>query len=197
MKYEKAQLMLGFSLSKNPIFARARIGFFDIYKPEYREYEARQKSSPLPLRKLFKIHGSKLKPHPVRHLGQAAVLCITHGVFFLGIGEDSFNGLFPSSIECPVLRRIPGVVRQLLIVLPNMSLHSFHAVLCMRTELPCGATGTDSGGAPVFPVSIPVGRPVGQGLVFRADHAVVVFIINILPPFVPALHDLRTLISCG
>jgi hypothetical protein len=33
---------------------------------------------PFPNRQLFQIHGNKLKLHPVRHLSQASVLCITH-----------------------------------------------------------------------------------------------------------------------
>ena len=51
---------------------------------------------------LFQIHGSKLKLHPVRYLSQASVLCITHRVFFLGIGKGPSNGLFAPLVKIPV-----------------------------------------------------------------------------------------------
>ena len=38
---------------------------------------------PLPIGQFFQIHGSKFKLHPVCHLGQASVLCITHRVLYL------------------------------------------------------------------------------------------------------------------
>lgn len=47
---------------------------------------------PLPIGQFFQIHGSKFKLHPVCHLGQASVLCITHRVLYLffcvGVGFD-------------------------------------------------------------------------------------------------------------
>ena len=58
---------------------------------------------PLPGGQLFQIHGSKLKLHPVRHLGQASVLCITHSVLFFSICKDTFNGLFPLPLKALVL----------------------------------------------------------------------------------------------
>lgn len=36
-----------------------------------------------------------------------------------------------------------------------------------------------------------------EDLIFRANHAVMEFIINILPPLMAALHRLRTLVGCG
>ena len=58
---------------------------------------------PLPGCQFFQIHGSKLKLHPVRHLSQASVLCITHSVFFFGVCKDAFNGLFPLPVKALVL----------------------------------------------------------------------------------------------
>ena len=49
----------------------------------------------------------------------------------------------------------------------------------------------------VFPVTVPVGGAVMQHLVFRANHAVEVFVIHVFPPFVPALHGHRPLVRCG
>ena len=48
--------------------------------------------------------------HPVGYLGQASILCITHGVFFLGIGKNPFNGFFSPLVEFLVLWGIAGVV---------------------------------------------------------------------------------------
>ena len=54
---------------------------------------------PLPGGQLFQIHGSKLKLHPVRYLGQASVLRITHSVFFFGVCKDAFNRLFTPPVK--------------------------------------------------------------------------------------------------
>ena len=48
--------------------------------------------------------------------------------------------------------------------------------------MPGRALDTDFRVACVFPVTVPVGSAVGQGLVFRTNHAVVVFIIDISLP---------------
>ena len=99
----------------------------------------------------FQVHGNKLKLHPVRHLSQASVLCITHRVFFLGVREDPFNGFFSALIELCVRRRISGIVRQFLIVLPDMPLHRFDTAPGMRTPF-SGRTGrADIRIALVFP----------------------------------------------
>ena len=115
---------------------------------------------PLPGGQLFQIHGSKLKLHPVRHLSQASVLRITHRVFFLGVREDPFNGFLSALIELCVRRRISGIVRQFLIVLPDMPLHRFDTVPGMRTSCSGRTDGADIRIAPVFPISIPVRRAV-------------------------------------
>lgn len=40
-----------------------------------------------PIRQLFEVHGSELKPDPVCHLGQASVCRIAHPMLFLCIGK--------------------------------------------------------------------------------------------------------------
>lgn len=57
-----------------------------------------------------------------------------------------------------------------------------------------GSVGTDTGIAPVLPVSIPVGGAVGQYLGLRTNHTVVMLVIYILPPLVAALYGLRPLV---
>ena len=63
--------------------------------------------------------------------------------------------------------------------------------------MPGGTLGTDFWVAAVLPVSIPVGGTVGENLVFRADHTVIIFIINVSPPGMSILHRHGTLIGCG
>ena len=115
----------------------------------------------------FQVHGSKLKLHPVRHLSQASVLRITHRVFFLGIREDPFNGFLSALVELRVRRRISGIVRQFLIVLPDMPLHRFDTVLGMRTPFSGRTGGADIRITLVFPISITVRRAIFQGLVTK------------------------------
>lgn len=122
---------------------------------------------------------------------------ITHRVFFLGVREDPLNGFLSALVELRVHRRISGIVRQFLIVLPDMPLHRFDTVSGMRTPF-SGRTGrADIRIALVFPISITVRRAIFQGLVFGTYHAVVEFIIDILPPLVSILHGLRALVGCG
>ena len=77
--------------------------------------------TPFPPCHFFEVHGSKFKLHPFCYLGQASVLCITHRVFFFCICKDSFNRFFAALIKRLVLGYISGVVRQILIVLPDMT----------------------------------------------------------------------------
>jgi len=97
------QLAAGFSLSKNQShsLSYSRISF----KKEENGSKKRIDKTllPLPGCQLFQIHGSKLKLHPVRHLGQASVLRITHSVFFFGVCKDTFNGLFTPPVKALVL----------------------------------------------------------------------------------------------
>ena len=72
---------------------------------------------------------------------------ITHGVFLLRICKESFNGLLAFGIERILFRRVPGVVRQLFVVLPNVPPDFFIAVLGLGTQMPGGtlkATAKDS-----------------------------------------------------
>ena len=168
----------------------------NIYERKNSKAKQGQQVPPFPCGQLFQVHGNKLKLHPVRHLSQASVLCITHRVFFLGVREDPLNGFLSALVELRVRRRISGIVRQFLIVLPDMP-HRFDTAPGMRTPF-SGRTGrADIRIALVFPISIPVRGAVFQGLVFGTYHAVVEFIIDILPPLVSILHGLRALVGCG
>ena len=117
---------------------------------------------PFPGGQLFQIHGSKLKLDPSCDAGQASVVGITHGVFFFCVGKDPFNGLFPPLVQLPVFGRIADVVGQFLVVPPDMPLYGLYTVPGAGTQMAGGTTGADFGVAFVFPVSVPVGRAVGQ-----------------------------------
>ena len=128
----------------------------NIYERKNSKAKRGQQIPPFPCGQFFQVHGSKLKLHPVRHLSQASVLRITHRVFFLGVREDPFNGFFSALIELCVRRRISGIVRQFLIVLPDMPLHRFDTVPGMRTPFSGRTGGADIRIALVFPISITV-----------------------------------------
>lgn len=169
----------------------------NIYERKNSKTKRGQQIPPFPCGQFFQVHGNKLKLHPVRHLGQASVLRITHRVFFLGVCEDPLNGFLSALIELRVRRRISGIVRQFLIVLPDMPLHRFDTVSGMRTPFSGRTGGADIRITLVFPISITVRCAIFQGLVFGTYHAVVEFIIDILPPLVSILHGLRALVGCG
>ena len=63
--------------------------------------------------------------------------------------------------------------------------------------MPGWALSADFRVACVFPVTIPVGGAVSQGLVFWTDHTAVVFIIDVSPPGMSALSGHGTLVSSG
>ena len=139
---------------------------------------------PFPPCHFFEVHGSKFKLHPFCYLGQASVLCITHRVFFFCICKDSFNRFFAALIKRLVLGYISGVVRQILIVLPDMPLHHLYAVFGAGTKFSGWTFCADNWITLVFPVSIPVRGAVFQYLVFGANDAIVEFIIDVFPPLV-------------
>ena len=68
-------------------------------------------------------------------MGQASVLGIMHGVFFLGVGKDPFNGFFPPLVQLLVFRSVVDIGRQPFIVLPDMPLYCFDTVFRVRTQM--------------------------------------------------------------
>ena len=92
---------------------------------------------------LFEVHGSELKPDPVGNLGQASVLCIPHGMLLFGVRKDPFDGLLAPLVQLLIFRRIPDVVRQLLVALPDMPLYRFHTIFGMGAQMAGGAVGTN------------------------------------------------------
>ena len=151
---------------------------------------------PFPICKLFQIHGSKSKLHPVGNLSQARISGITQTVFLFGICKDTFNGFFPCLVHPLVNRSVPGIISHLLVFLPDVPGNCFNVILVICTKMSGGTVAADLWIAFIFPVSIPVGGAVVQNLVFWTDNAVEMLVIYILPPFMSALC-LGTLVGCG
>ena len=189
----------GRSLSKNQSHSSySRISF----KKEENGSEKRIDKTllPLPSCQLFQIHGNKLKLHPVRHLGQTSVLCITHSVFFFGVvRKDAFNRLFPLLVKILVLRCITGIVCQLFVILPDMPLYGFYAILGMSAKLSGGTICANLGIAFVFPVAVPVCCRIFEDPVFRADHPDhrIRHAEHMLPPLSGHPSSSAALVRCG
>lgn len=97
------------------------------------ERERGRTLSGFPTCQLFEAHGSKFKPHPVGYLGQTAVKSVAHGVFFFSVGKNPFNGFLVPGIEFLVLRGVPGIVSQFLIVLLDVPQDGLYAVFGFGT----------------------------------------------------------------
>ncbi len=116
----------------------------------------------------FEVHGSKLKRDPLRNTGQASILGITHGVFFLGVGKDPFNGLFAHGIQAFADIRFTYLLHNIHGILPNVAVYHLltigtgSALLSART-VPANLRGAAVG--PLPPLSVVVCRrtcPCGQ-----------------------------------
>lgn len=185
------------SLSRNPATHQVAAGLLVHMAGKSREDQKKETLLPFPIGQLFQLHGNEIKLHPVCHLSQASVLCITHCMLFFGVCKNAFNGLSPPLVKIPVLWCAAGVIRQVLVILPDMLLHRFDAALGMGTQLSGRTVGAYLRIALVFPVAVPVCSGIFEDLVFRANHAIIEFIIDILPPFVAALHRHGTFADCG
>ena len=53
---------------------------------------------------------------------------ITHGMLFLCVCKDPFNGFFAFGVKILVFRGVSGVIGQFLIILPDMALDSLYVV---------------------------------------------------------------------
>ena len=113
-------------------------------------------------------------------------LCIVYNAsrVFFGVRKDAFNGLFPLLVKIPVLRCIAGIIRKVLVILPDMPLYGLYAVLGMRAKCSGGTICANFGITLVFPVAVTAGSAVFQSLVFGANDAVVKLIIDVFPPLV-------------
>ena len=152
---------------------------------------------PFPICKLFQIHCSKSKLHPVRNLSQACVSGISHTVFLFGICKNTLYGFFPCLVHPLVNRSIPGIVSHFLVFFPDVPGNSLNAILVLCAKMSGRTVAADLWITFILPVTFPVGGAVIQYLELRTDDAIKVLIVYILPPLVSALHGLRSLIGCG
>ena len=163
----------------------------------YAENTAGVNILPAPFCKLFQIHGSKFKLHPVRNLSQACVSGIAQTVFLFGICKNTLYRFFSCFVHPLVDRCVPGIVSQFLILLPDVSCNRLNAVFILGAKVSGRTVATDLWITFILSVSVPVGSAVVQCLVLRTDNAVEMLVVNILPPFMSALHGLRPLVGCG
>ena len=73
-------------------------------------------------------------------------------MLFFGVRKDTFNGLFPLLIKMLVLRCIACIVRQILIVLPDMPLYCLYTVFGAGTKFSGRTACAEFRIAFVFPV---------------------------------------------
>ena len=152
---------------------------------------------PFPSGQFFQIHGSKFKLHPVCHLSEATVLRVAHAVFFFCVGKYTLNFFFSQTVQFSIYRHVPDVLRHLHKVLPDMAQNRFLALCIFSALRSGGAVFAKVGSALVFPVSVPVCGGIMQRAVFRADHVVEIFIVNIRPPGMAVLLGFRAGVAGG
>lgn len=75
-----------------------------------------------------------------------------------------------------------------------MPLYDLYAILGMCAKMSCRAILTYFGIALVFSVSVSVGRTVCKRMVLGTNDAIVMLIVYVLPPFVSAVHCLRSFV---
>ena len=99
-------------------------------------------------------------------------------MLLFSVRRDPFGGLIEPLVLLLIVRRIPDVVRQFLVFLPDMPSYRFHTILGMGAKMPCRTARTYLWITLVFPV----GRAVRQWLILRAEDTVVRFVIHRFPP---------------
>ena len=107
---------------------------------------------PTPFCKLFQIHGSKSKLHPVCNLSQACVSGITHTVLLFGIRKDTLYGFFPCLVHPLVDRCISGIVSHFLVFFPDVPGDCFDEILVVCAKVSGGTVGTYFWIALILPV---------------------------------------------
>ena len=152
---------------------------------------------PAPFCELFQVHGSKFELDPIRDLSQACISGIAHPMLLLRIRKDTLYRFFSCLVHPLVDRRVPGIICQFLVILPDVPGDCFHTVFALCAKVPGWTIGAYLRIAFVFPVSIPVCSAVVQYLVLWTDDAVEMFIVYVLPPIMTVLHGLGAFISCG
>ena len=118
---------------EKPQFCLTQNWGLNIFWTKYKDLQKVVGILPLPNCKLFQVHGSKFKPHPIRYLGQACVSCVSHAMLFLGIRKAPFNGLLAHLVVSLVSLRIAKLFRHIHIRLPDVLRYRLNEVLIPGT----------------------------------------------------------------
>ena len=116
-------LSLSRSLSNNPCFASSKTGVIRTLSENKREYvqnKAVMSIPPAPFCKLFQVHRSKSKLHPVSNLSQACVSCIAQSMLLLCIRKDTLYRFFSRLVHPFIDRGMSDVLSQFFVILPDM-----------------------------------------------------------------------------
>lgn len=138
-------------------------------------------TSPSPKGQLFKIHSSKLKPHPARNPGQTSMVCIAQAMPFLCVSKDSFNGLFPQGVKLLAQLCFPKLLHEIKGFLPDMCAKDTLAFLVGAAGLPAGAIFAELRRAAVGTFPIFAGRGMSQLLTLGASKTVMFWIVGEIP----------------
>lgn len=118
---------------EKPQFCLTQNWGLNIFWTKYKDLQKVVGILPLPNCKLFQVHGSKFKPHPIRYLGQACVSCVSHAMLFLGIRKDPFNGFLAHLVVSLVSLRIAKLFCHIHIRLPDVLRYRLNEVLIPGT----------------------------------------------------------------
>ena len=91
---------------------------------------------------------------------------------------------FPQLVQFYVFRRITRFLHLFDVIVPHILRECFFAFCIHRTQMPGQVVLLDIATA----FALPVAGGIVQPLILRANHAVVIYVIHIFPPLVPALH---------
>ena len=130
------------------------------------------KAFPRPVCRLFKIHGNKFKPHPLRNAGQASHVGIAHRVFFFGICKDTLNRFLTFFVNALTQICFADALHHIQILLPDVALNQLLSLAISTAFFSARAIHTYARCTAVGAFSISVGGSVAQQLTGRTDHAV-------------------------
>lgn len=103
-------------------------------------------------------------------------------MLFFCIGKHTLDFLLSQFVEVAVLWCMPDILSHFHEALPDMPRNSLFALGILCTQCPCGTILAQVGAAFVFPVAVPVGSGIVQRFIFRANHIVKVFIVDVVIP---------------
>ena len=147
---------------------------------------------PTPVRQLFQIYGSIFKPDPSCDCGQTSVVCITHGVFLLGVREYTLNALLALSVELFGVFVLSDFLRQIQILLPDVGGQQLLALLICSAHGLAWTIPAILRGASVGPFAVLVRGGMAKTLPLWTNIFILHSVIGIVPGLVSILLALRS-----